>query len=56
MTLAEAVERKNWDAVTLMLLLGVSDVASKLPPESLAALLDLMGGAPLPEGGHRGRL
>ncbi len=56
MTLTEAIERKDWDFVSMLLLLGVSDVASKLPPESLAALLDLVGGAPLPEGGRRGRL
>ena len=44
MTLAQAIERKQWDLVSLMLLLGLTEVTSKLPPESLAALLDLMGG------------
>jgi hypothetical protein len=57
MTLAQAIERKDWNLVSLMLLLGVRDVASKLPPESLAVLLDLMGGEPMPrEGGRRGHV
>jgi hypothetical protein len=42
--LAVAVERRQWQAVALYLLLGVADAASQLPPESLAALLDLLGG------------
>ena len=54
MTLAQAIERKNWNAVSLMLLLGVSEVASMLPPESLAELLDLIAGQPRREGGERG--
>jgi hypothetical protein len=56
MTLAQAVERKEWPLVSLMLLLGVSDVASSLPPESLAELLDLVGEGRPRRGGHRGRL
>ena len=48
--LAVAVERRRWQAVALYLLLGVTEAASKLPPESLAALLDLLGGGePSPE-------
>jgi hypothetical protein len=39
-----AVEQKRWEAVWLYLLLGVSEAASTLPPESLAALLDLLTG------------
>lgn len=54
MTLAQAVERKQWNLVSLMLLLGVSEVAAKLPPESLAALLDIVGGDA--GGGRHGRL
>lgn len=42
--LAVAVERREWRVVTLYLLLGVSEAASALPAESLAALLDLLGG------------
>jgi hypothetical protein len=39
-----AVEQKRWEAVWLYLLLGVSEAASTLPPESLAALLGLLAG------------
>jgi hypothetical protein len=42
--LAVAVERRDWRSVALYLLLGVSDAAAALPQESLAALLDLLGG------------
>ncbi len=41
---AVAVERKQWQLVSLYLLLGVSEAASKLPPESLTALIDLLAG------------
>jgi hypothetical protein len=40
--LAVAVERKQWEVVALRLAVAVSDVAQRLPPESLAALLDLL--------------
>ena len=40
----EAVQRKQWEVVCLYLLLGVTEAASKLPPESLSALLDLLAG------------
>jgi hypothetical protein len=42
MTLAQAVERRQWQVVSLMLLIGVTEAACRLPPESLAALLDLL--------------
>ena len=42
--LAVAVERREWQLVSLYLLLGVSEAAALLPAESLAALLDLLGG------------
>lgn len=48
--LAVAVERRQWEAVALYLLLGVAEAASQLPPESLAALVDLLGGEELPTG------
>lgn len=41
-TLAIAIERKNWELVALCLLLGVAEVASKLPPETLERLLELL--------------
>ncbi|HEY7467313.1 MAG TPA: hypothetical protein VIB47_11545 [Dehalococcoidia bacterium] len=53
--LAVAVERREWQVVALYLLLGVAEAASRLPPESLAELLDLLGGAPVEtELGHGG--
>jgi hypothetical protein len=39
-----AIERKQWEVVCLYLLLGVTEAAAKLPPESLSALLDLLSG------------
>jgi hypothetical protein len=41
--LAIAVEQRLWEMVALYLLLGVTEAARQLPPESLAALLDLLG-------------
>ncbi|HLF77036.1 MAG TPA: hypothetical protein VJB57_06040 [Dehalococcoidia bacterium] len=41
--LAVAVERRQWQVVALRLLLGVSDAARRLPPESLNELIDLLG-------------
>jgi hypothetical protein len=41
---AIAVERRQWRIVSLYLALGISEAASKLPPESLTALLELLGG------------
>ncbi len=41
-TLAIAIERKNWELAALCLLLGVAEVASKLPPETLERLLELL--------------
>lgn len=40
-----AVAAKQWEVVCLYLLLGVTEAASKLPPESLSALLDVLAGA-----------
>lgn len=48
---AIAIERKQWSLVSLYLLLGVSAAAAKLPPETLLALVDLLGGAEPPPGG-----
>ena len=49
-----AVERQQWELVALYLLLGISQAASKLPPESLTALIDLLGGESGDEHAHRG--
>ncbi len=40
--LAVAVERGRWDVAALCLALGVVEVASRLPPDSLEALLALL--------------
>jgi hypothetical protein len=40
---ATAIEHRRWQLVSLYLLLGVTEVAAKLPPESLIALIDLLG-------------
>ena len=49
-TLALAVERRAWSLAALCLLLGVADVAARLPPETLESLLELLEGPP---GGRR---
>jgi hypothetical protein len=41
-TLELAIERKDWELAALCLLLGFVEVASKLPPETLERLLDLL--------------
>jgi hypothetical protein len=46
--LAIAIERKQWEIVAYRLLLGVTDAAHKLPPESLVALIDLLSPEPEP--------
>jgi hypothetical protein len=40
--LAIALERRDWSLAALCLLLGVAEVASRLPPETLEALLELL--------------
>jgi hypothetical protein len=52
-SLAAAVEQRRWRLVSLYLLLGVSEAASRLPPETLTELLDLLGGAPDAEAPYR---
>ncbi len=44
--LAIAVERREWSLAALCLLLGVSDAAARLPPETLESLLDLLEAMP----------
>lgn len=40
--LATAIERRAWSVAALCLLLGVVDAASRLPPETLESLLELL--------------
>ncbi len=42
--LAIAVERKEWTVVALCLLIGVAEAASKLPPDAVTGLLELLEG------------
>lgn len=37
-----ALERRDWTLAALVLLLGVADAASRLPPETLESLLELL--------------
>ena len=50
--LALALERQAWSLAALCLVLGVADVAARLPPETLESLLELLEGPP---GGGRRR-
>jgi hypothetical protein len=53
--LGVAIERKQWEVVSLRLLLGVCGAAAKLPPATLTELIDLVGGQPPGRGeGARG--
>jgi hypothetical protein len=47
-----ALERRAWSLAALCLLLGVADAATRLPPETLERLLELLEVAP---GGRRRR-
>jgi hypothetical protein len=44
--LAIAIEKREWRLVSLYLLLGVHEASSRLPPETLSELIDLLGGEP----------
>jgi hypothetical protein len=49
--LALAVEQQRWSLVAVLLLLGVSEAAAKLPPETLTGLLEVL--EERPSGGRR---
>jgi hypothetical protein len=44
--LARAIERRDWSLAAICLLLGVADAASRLPPDALESLLELLDGLP----------
>jgi hypothetical protein len=44
--LAVAIEKREWRLVALYLLLGISEAAARLPPETLTELTGLLGGEP----------
>ena len=63
-TLAVAIERKQWELVSLCLLVGVVEAAAALPPDAVEGLLEVLaglegedtrprGGARSPSTGHR---
>lgn len=49
--LAVAVEQQRWSLVAVLLLLGVSEAAAKLPPEALMGLLEVL--EERPSGGRK---
>lgn len=58
-TLAAAVKRKQWEAASLFLLLGVTEAAAALPPGAIEGLLEVLAGLeaevePRPRKGRRG--
>ena len=53
--LAVAIEGRQWPVVSYYLLLGVSEAAAKLPPDSLIALIDLLSSERDPRERRRGR-
>ncbi len=42
--LALALERQDWPMAALCLLLGVTEAATRLPPETLESLMELLEG------------
>ena len=44
--LSVAIERQDWEAAALCLLLGVARAARKLPPETLEEMIALLSEAP----------
>lgn len=43
-TLAVAIERKQWELVSLCLLVGVVEAAAALPPDAVEGLLEVLSG------------
>ena len=58
-TLAVAIERKQWELVSLCLLVGVVEAAAALPPDAVEGLLEVLaqprGGTRSPSTGLPGR-
>lgn len=44
--LSVAIEREDWEAAALCLLLGVTRAARKLPPETLEEMIELLAETP----------
>ncbi len=43
-TLTVAIERKQWELVSLCLLVGVVEAAAALPPDAVEGLLEVLAG------------
>jgi len=55
-TLAVAIERKQWELVSLCLLVGIVEAAAALPPDAVEGLLEVLAGLEedaRPRGGAR---
>lgn len=46
LTLALAIDKRNWSLAAICLLLGVAEAAAQLPPETFESLVELLAGAP----------
>jgi hypothetical protein len=54
-TLAVAIERKQWELVSLCLLVGVVEAAAALPPDAVEGLLEVLAQTgPRPGAGRTG--
>jgi hypothetical protein len=53
-TLAVAIERKQWELVSLCLLVGVVEAAAALPPDAVEGLLEVLAGLEDEEARPRG--
>jgi len=50
-----AIEREEWEAAAMCLVLGIVEATRKLPPESVEELLSLLALDDEPPGSHRRR-
>ena len=52
-TLAIAIEKKEWDLVSLCLLVSVAEAAAALPPDAVEGLLEVLAGLEAEDAGPR---
>ena len=50
-----AIEREDWEAAALCLLLGAVKVARAIPPETLEEMIEMLSETPRRRTGRRGR-
>jgi hypothetical protein len=53
--LQTAIERREWEAAALCLLVAVAEAANRLPPEALEEMLELLAADPPSRPHHRAR-